>query len=86
MFRRLLHKIRKWLIKEEYFAGVDYGYKDSSCVIIVKHNLRTGKLTVISDRYYKDAPLGRIERIARQIAKEYSAQIVSDYPRPHSFF
>lgn len=75
-------KLRKWLFDEEYFMGADYGYHESSLVII-KRNKKTGKMTVIAENTGKNEYEHDFIIKIRQLSQQYSVpetNIVRDFP------
>ena len=75
-------KIRKWLLDEEYFMGADYGFHESS-IVIIKRNNKTGTLTIISENTDKEVYEQEFLMRLHDLAKKYNVpqtNIVRDFP------
>lgn len=86
MFNKFINwlkiKFRKWLLDEEYFMGVDWGYSNST-IVIVKRNRKTGVVEVIQDTKTLDKTERELEMQISQLAKKYNItkpNVVRDYP------
>jgi len=72
MFKKLKKLILKWLgLDSDYYIGVDFGYYDESCLIIIKQK-RSGKIEVIADHKIKSRSYKELLEEINYIAKKHS--------------
>lgn len=76
---KLRQVARKWLGLDESFMGVDLGFRDQSCIVIISR-LKDGQVRIIDARF--DSVL-EIEHLVRELQYRYGIpdrNVFRDYP------
>ena len=76
---KLKRAIRKWLGLGESFIGVDMGYRDQSCIVVVSR-LNNGQVRIIDSRFES---IAEMERLIRDLQQRYGIserETFRDYP------
>lgn len=79
LIMKLKRGIRKWLGLGESFIGVDMGYRDQSCIVVVSR-LNNGQVRIIDCRFES---MVEMEHLVHDIQQRYGIserETFRDYP------
>ncbi len=70
-----MKKLWKWfehkMLKITYSIGADFNIYDSSVIVVIRFNNRTGKMEIMSNTNYRKMPYGQFIKEVRYLAKRY---------------